>query len=126
MPPRSPTGRVRSRSPSQRFTNSQTRPPHTSWVTDFAAALDQGRTGAYVGFLGDEGEARVRDAYPESTWQRLAEIKRRYDPTSVAPQQEHPARRAGGELISPGYRACTSPPGASSAFGVALTSAETS
>jgi FAD/FMN-containing dehydrogenase len=54
------------------------------WVTDFAAALRQGdEVGAYVGFLGEEGEARVRDAYPGSTWKRLAEIKDRYDPTNL-------------------------------------------
>ena len=56
---------------------------HRQWVTDLAAALDQGHTGAYVGFIGDEGQARVRDAYPESTWQRLAAIKGSYDPTNV-------------------------------------------
>ncbi|MGH8840185.1 MAG: FAD-binding oxidoreductase [Jiangellaceae bacterium] len=56
---------------------------HHRWVTDFAAALHQGDTGAYVGFIGDEGEARVRDAYPEPTWQRLAAIKGRYDPTNL-------------------------------------------
>jgi len=54
-----------------------------SWVTDFAAALHQGDDGAYVGFLGDEGEARTRDAYPGPTWDRLAAIKRRYDPTNL-------------------------------------------
>jgi FAD/FMN-containing dehydrogenase len=56
---------------------------HRRWVTDLAAALDQGDTGAYVGFLGDEGEGRVRDAYPQSTWQRLSEVKHRYDPTNL-------------------------------------------
>jgi FAD/FMN-containing dehydrogenase len=25
----------------------------------------------------------VHDAYPDATWQRLAEIKRRYDPDNV-------------------------------------------
>jgi len=39
--------------------------------------------GAYVGFLGDEGEERVRDAYPKTTWDRLAEIKARYDPSNL-------------------------------------------
>jgi FAD/FMN-containing dehydrogenase len=54
-----------------------------TWVTDFAAALRQGDGGAYVNFLGDEGQARVLDAYPGSTWERLAEIKDRYDPTNL-------------------------------------------
>jgi len=54
-----------------------------AWVGDFAGALQQGDTGAYVGFLGDEGEARIREAYPGSTWDRLAAIKGRYDPTNL-------------------------------------------
>jgi NAD(P)-dependent dehydrogenase (short-subunit alcohol dehydrogenase family) len=33
--------------------------------------------------LGDEGEARVRQAYPGTTWERLAQIKGRYDPTNL-------------------------------------------
>jgi hypothetical protein len=53
-----------------------------AWVSDFAAALQQSDTGAYVNFLGDEGEAQVRKAYPGTTWDRLAAIKRRYDPTN--------------------------------------------
>jgi FAD/FMN-containing dehydrogenase len=56
---------------------------HETWVADFQATLRQGEAGAYVGFLGDEGEARVREAYPGSTWDRLAAIKRRYDPTNL-------------------------------------------
>jgi FAD/FMN-containing dehydrogenase len=54
-----------------------------AWVTDFAAALYQGNAGAYVNFLGDEGEERVRAAYPKSTWDRLRKIKARYDPTNL-------------------------------------------
>jgi Berberine and berberine like/FAD binding domain len=53
------------------------------WVAEFAAALQQGDTGAYVGFLGDEGQARVRLAYPGSTWDRLIQVKARYDPTNL-------------------------------------------
>lgn len=56
---------------------------HAAWVTKFAAALDQGAAGAYVGFLSDEGPARIREAYPGSTWDRLTAIKRRYDPTNL-------------------------------------------
>lgn len=54
-----------------------------AWVADFAAALHQGNAGAYVNFLGDEGAARVRAAYPGTTWERLAAIKARYDPTNL-------------------------------------------
>jgi FAD/FMN-containing dehydrogenase len=54
-----------------------------AWVSDFAATLRQGDGGSYVNFLGDEGEARVRAAYPGATWDRLVAIKRRYDPTNL-------------------------------------------
>jgi berberine-like enzyme len=56
---------------------------HEPWVAGFAAALRQGDGGAYVNFLGDEVEARVRAAYPGKTWERLAVIKARYDPTNL-------------------------------------------
>jgi FAD/FMN-containing dehydrogenase len=54
-----------------------------AWLDAFAAAVDQGRPTAYVNFLGDAGEDGVRRAYPGPTWDRLAAIKRRYDPTNV-------------------------------------------
>ena len=56
---------------------------HAPWVTSFAAALRQGDAGAYVNFLADEGAARVRAAYPGSTWDRLRAIKTQYDPTNL-------------------------------------------
>jgi FAD/FMN-containing dehydrogenase len=59
------------------------RATHEAWASGFAAALRHGPSGAYVNFLGDEGEARVREAYPGATWDRLAAIKRRYDPTNL-------------------------------------------
>lgn len=54
-----------------------------AWVSDFAAVLRQGDDGAYVNFLGDEGEARVREAYPGATWDQLRAVKARYDPTNL-------------------------------------------
>jgi FAD/FMN-containing dehydrogenase len=54
-----------------------------AWLADFAATMQQGDSGAYANFLGDEGEARVRAAYPGPTWDRLAAIKARYDPTNL-------------------------------------------
>jgi FAD/FMN-containing dehydrogenase len=72
------------------------RPVHQAWVDGLAAELRQGETGAYVGFLGDEGEERVRAAYPGGSWERLQAVKARYDPTNlfrlnqnVPPRDEH-------------------------------------
>jgi FAD/FMN-containing dehydrogenase len=59
------------------------RETHTAWVDALAGSLQRGPVGAYSGFLGDEGEERVHDAYPKPTWDRLAEIKARYDPTNL-------------------------------------------
>jgi FAD/FMN-containing dehydrogenase len=56
---------------------------HEEWVGKFAAALRQGDGGVYVNFLGDEGKARIREAYPGATFERLAEIKGRYDSTNL-------------------------------------------
>ena len=58
-------------------------PARTRWVADFASKLQRGAEGAYVGFLANEGEARLRQAYPQPTWDRLVEVKRRYDPDNV-------------------------------------------
>ncbi len=55
---------------------------HGAWVDGFASAL-RPDPGAYVNFLGDEGEARVREAYLGPTWDRLRAIKGRYDPTNL-------------------------------------------
>jgi len=56
---------------------------HEAWVGRFAAELGHAEPGAYVNFLGAEGEARIREAYPGSTWDRLVAIKARYDPTNL-------------------------------------------
>lgn len=56
---------------------------HQRWATELAATLHRGEPGAYVNFLGQEATARVRQAYPGPTWDRLVSIKRRYDPTNL-------------------------------------------
>ena len=53
------------------------------WVTSLSTALRHGDDGAYVGFMDDEGEARVREAYPAPIWDRLVEVKARYDPANL-------------------------------------------
>jgi hypothetical protein len=52
-------------------------------VTDLVDALRQDDQGAYVNFVGDEGEAGVNRAYPAATRDRLAAIKARYDPDNL-------------------------------------------
>jgi FAD/FMN-containing dehydrogenase len=54
-----------------------------AWVLDLAATLRQGDAAGYVNFLADEGPDAVRAAYPGATWDRLCELKARYDPTNL-------------------------------------------
>lgn len=53
-----------------------------AWVKDFKNAL-QPDDAAYVGFLTDDGEARIRATYPGATWDRLRRVKATYDPTNL-------------------------------------------
>jgi len=56
----------------------------TRWARGFLQALQPHRAGVYVNFLdSDDDPSRVREAYGEATYQRLAEIKARYDPENV-------------------------------------------
>ena len=60
------------------------RAEHETWAAGLAEALSGGvRTPAYVGFIGEEGEEGVRRAYPPATLERLAQVKRRYDPDNL-------------------------------------------
>ena len=56
---------------------------HVAWVEAFWQAVAPATDGAYANYLGDEGADRVGAAYPPPTFERLAAIKRRYDPTNV-------------------------------------------
>jgi FAD/FMN-containing dehydrogenase len=59
------------------------RSEHAAWARRLSAELDDGDPGAYAGLLADEGEQRVRAAYPGATWERLAAVKATYDPDNV-------------------------------------------
>jgi FAD/FMN-containing dehydrogenase len=63
------------------YENRDERDAHDAWAKDAAAAFYQGESGVYVNFVGNEGQARVRDAYSQN-WERLASIKAQYDPTN--------------------------------------------
>ncbi|TMD27812.1 MAG: FAD-binding oxidoreductase [Chloroflexi bacterium] len=72
---------------------------HEAWAEKFWKALRNGEPGAYVNFLSADGPARMREAYPGRTLDRLAEIKARYDPTNVfrLNQNVAPARSAAAQ-----------------------------
>jgi FAD/FMN-containing dehydrogenase len=63
--------------------SSSERSEHTAWARGLAAELYDGDPDAYAGFLDDEGEERVRAAYPAATWERLAAVKAIFDPDNV-------------------------------------------
>jgi FAD/FMN-containing dehydrogenase len=71
------------------YTGPDDRPRREEWVRELAARLHQPDAGAYVNFLSDEGPERVRAAYPGATWERLAEVKRRYDPDNLFRHNEN-------------------------------------
>ena len=54
-----------------------------AWARDFHEATEPFSQGVYVNFLSDEGEDRVKDAYTDSVWQRLVQLKNKYDPTNL-------------------------------------------
>jgi FAD/FMN-containing dehydrogenase len=53
------------------------------WVDRMSDVLHAHLTGAYVNFVGSEGQSRVADTYPAETYARLSQVKRRYDPTNL-------------------------------------------
>jgi FAD/FMN-containing dehydrogenase len=57
----------------------------TAWARRFLEALQPHRAGGvYVNFLdSDDGTTRVREAYGDRTYRRLAEVKAKYDPDNA-------------------------------------------
>ena len=56
----------------------------TAWAREFLDALQPHSAGVYVNFLdADDDASRVRDAYGDDTYRRLAEVKAEYDPDNV-------------------------------------------
>jgi FAD/FMN-containing dehydrogenase len=56
---------------------------HIAWAREaFAATAPYATRGAYVNFLNDDGEDRVRAAYG-ANYARLARIKSKYDPSNI-------------------------------------------
>ena len=54
------------------------------WTRAFFSALGRFREGVCVNFLGgDEDPGRVREAYGDSVYERLADVKTTYDPDNI-------------------------------------------
>ncbi len=56
---------------------------NVNWVDSFWQAIRPFSRGVYSNFLQAEGEARVRQAYSETTFEKLAQLKLKYDPTNL-------------------------------------------
>jgi FAD/FMN-containing dehydrogenase len=54
-----------------------------AWARAFLDALHPHRAGVYVNFLDSDDTSRVREAYGDATYRRLAEVKTKYDPENV-------------------------------------------
>jgi FAD/FMN-containing dehydrogenase len=67
----------------KQFQHAAEAPIHQASIEAYFEALRPGATGVYANFLEAEGEARVHEAYPDLTYRRLANVKRRYDPTNL-------------------------------------------
>lgn len=68
-----------------RWSDPETDDRHVAWTRDFFDAMMPHATGGvYVNFVdSDEGDDRVRAAYGESMYDRLAQVKAEWDPENV-------------------------------------------
>jgi hypothetical protein len=57
--------------------------PQKTWLRELGESLSAGSPGAYLGFVNDPTQDRIHDIYPEGTYERLVEVKRRWDPDNV-------------------------------------------
>jgi FAD/FMN-containing dehydrogenase len=71
----------------------------TAWTREFFAALGRFRDGVYVNFLGgDEAPDRVREAYGDSVYERLVDVKTTYDPDNIFHHNQNIRPRNRGRL----------------------------
>ncbi|MBB4904558.1 FAD-binding oxidoreductase [Actinophytocola algeriensis] len=65
------------------YSDLSTADEHHRWATDLTVTLQKGVPGVYVNFLRGDSAARIREAYPPATWERLRAAKRTYDPGNL-------------------------------------------
>jgi FAD/FMN-containing dehydrogenase len=56
---------------------------HWDWANALWDKIKHEAAGVYVNFLHDEGDDRIRDAYPPTTYERLVRVKQQYDPDNM-------------------------------------------
>ena len=56
---------------------------HIQWARDFSTAMQPLSSGGYVNFLSNEGEERIKAAYGAAKYERLVDLKNKYDPTNL-------------------------------------------
>ena len=81
---------------------------NVAWARGTAEALAPvSRAGAYVNFMGDADDDRLRASYGDATYERLVELKRRYDPDEPLPAQ--PEHRPVAPIRPAAPRSCAGP-----------------
>lgn len=77
-----------------------------AWTREFFGAIEPNQTGAYVNFLDRDDQNRVQAAYGDRKYQRLADLKRLYDPDNIfqlnhniKPSESRPALHLPQETI---------------------------
>lgn len=54
-----------------------------AWAREFHEATKPFSQGVYVNFLSNEGHERVREAYTTEVWNKLVEVKNKWDPGNI-------------------------------------------
>ena len=65
------------------YEDPSTEAAQVAWTEALHEKLATNDVGVYSNFLEAEGEERIRAAYPSGTYERLADVKRRYDPANL-------------------------------------------
>jgi len=53
------------------------------WARDFHEGTQPFAQGVYVNFLSQEGEDRIKEAYTDTVWERLVDVKNTWDPQNL-------------------------------------------
>jgi len=67
-----------------RWENPEQQEAHITWARSFFDATKPFSTGGvYVNFISEEGVERVKDAYTRETYEKLVQLKNKFDPDNI-------------------------------------------